>query len=320
MVSNTALGALAFLGAEATGVTNFTSIGGGSDSDRGKGRSGGSPGIPPQVAAMLSSRGGANMPDIEIPGNNGISPGTAMALTNQGSKVKESVKQVPVKIPTQIPGSNRRGGSGGSGVPFLDRNSGGSGGGNGSNRDSSGGGLTDRQKGAAMSGRDPFGLQATDSGWLGKGAEVLRATGSTTDQATTETTDFAKENPYFVGGTTTGAAAGSIIPGGGTAAGAATGAAAGGLAEITADTVTGGTPMGVQSPINNDDDNAVWDGPDPLNLGGNKDKPERSEEKEARRKGRNGSNIDPMNTPDKVEEKQRKEQIKKMRENSFKVL
>lgn len=99
------------------------------------------------------------------------------------------------------------------------------------------------------------------------GAEVMEEMGNVGGDATSAGTDFAGENPIFAGATGTGAALGSIIPGAGTAAGAATGAAVGGIGEVATDTVTGGTPLGVQSPINNDDDGAVWDGPDPLNLG-----------------------------------------------------
>lgn len=99
------------------------------------------------------------------------------------------------------------------------------------------------------------------------GAEVLKKAGDMIKSGTSGTEKFAEENPYFTSGATAGAAAGSVVPGVGNVAGATTGAAAGGVAEIVSDTVTGGTPLGVQSPINNDDDGALWDGGDPLNLG-----------------------------------------------------
>lgn len=116
-----------------------------------------------------------------------------------------------------------------------------------------------------------YDLQTDYTGFLSEevsgGAEALARAGDVFSGGASGLEDFSEENPYFASGATAGAAAGSVVPGVGNAAGVAAGGAVGGAAEIVADTVTGGTPLGVQSPINNDDDGAVWDGPDPLNLG-----------------------------------------------------
>lgn len=256
----TELGLLAAGGAvasESVGVTDFTPIGRGDEDDEQTpgGGVGGGVGSPFDFGSLFEAVGDARQ-----------SAETAAALasigsgTGGGTTVVETVRE-RIPVPTSGGGGGGFGGFdwGGSSTPR---------GGDGTKpRQTSGDRFTPRQAAAAASGRDPFGLQATGDGWLSDLGEIGRVTGKTANEAGRFGTDFAGENPYFTGLTGTGAALGSIVPGAGTAAGAATGAAVGGVTEVTADTITGGTPLGVQSPLDVTSGGAWWQGSDPLNLG-----------------------------------------------------
>lgn len=156
------------LASEAVGITNLFG-GGGSGPINIEIPSGGGGG---GMGAIPVPTGGGNSPSLgasaEMLSNLGKLQGRLTGLQSQLQQQQDSFERAINQVSpyqgnqTTNPGPNNRG-SDPSGP-------------NTTRPDSS---VTNRQLYAERQGRDPFGLQATDSGWLGKGAEGLRATGET---------------------------------------------------------------------------------------------------------------------------------------------
>ena len=236
-----AIGAAGLLGAEAAGVTDVTPIG--DDGEQapigGGGGGGGFPGVGVGEVARIAEAvagGGGAVPTVIDSGGETVERIRDRVPVPTGEDVIPEVPSVIDPTDPTNPGDRRGDGSS----------------------------ITDRQILAARSGRDPFGLQATNSGPLVTAAEVLNVGGSTAAEAGEFGTGFAEENPYFTAGTAIGAISPDPVT-------TAAGAAVGGSVEVGADTLTGGTPLGVQSPIDVTSGGAWWEGPDPLDLGGDGD-------------------------------------------------
>lgn len=242
--------------AEATGVTNFSGSSGSPRTPR-------TPRLPaapagPDVAAIVeAARSGQQGPDVGAIAQ-AISQAAQSGASGSGSGGPSTVVNVASRAAEQAAEQTRETAEQATDTAKQTTNTGGA-----------SGTVADRVRDLAEQGAgDDYDLR-TAPGVPDKvraAAEALKETGTAVQQTRDTSTGFARENPYVVAGTTLGAAGGSIIPGAGTVAGAGLGGAAGSIAEVTADTITGGTPLGVQSPVNNDDDGALWDGGDPFNL------------------------------------------------------
>lgn len=257
---------------ETTGVTNLTGIGGGSE-DGGDGPTPGGGGVLDGLPPVQLPEVAAPSVDLTVPSNAGNAAGSGVvaavnALAGGVEDARNTAEDAQRTAETAVTVAQAADGSGdGVTVPTgargawnrLMNGSGSSNGGGGG--DTRGGDLTEREAAALATGRDPFDLQVQDTGPLGTAASALEAGGEGFGNVAGGTGEFASENPYFVAGTGIGAVSPDPI----TTAG---GAAAGGVVEVGADTLTGGTPLGVESPIDVTSGGAWWQGPDPLNLGG----------------------------------------------------
>lgn len=223
--------------AEATGVTNLTGIGSGSDSGGSEGS--GFQGLPPGL--LNAARGTAG--DVtglrnavrDLQATTAAAQQTGTTVIESTEPVVERVREV-VTVPSQSGGGDG-GGSGGSG--------------------SSGGSArkpwpytSDSPGGSDYTMTESTNPWVRDAGATGQAAGNWAGTaGSTVNKWVSDGMNATRENPYAATGTLIGGIAGSVVPGAGTAAGAAAGGAAGSAVEIGVDTITGGTPLGVQSPI-----------------------------------------------------------------------
>jgi hypothetical protein len=240
MVSDTfvyGLGALA--AGEVTGVTNVTPLGAGSDgSEPAQGGGGVIGDLPPGliggvgnsatqgVQNAISALAGAGAFSGGGGGGTTVIRDAQEAVETAGETVRSGTQVIERVVPVDGGGDTQT-------VPTQEQTN---------------SGRPWRYSADSPGGTD-YTLTESDNGivrTLGAGGKALR---DTVTGAGEFGTGFAEENPIFVGGATAGATAGSVVPGAGTAAGAAVGGLAGATAEIATDTLTGGTPLGVQSPV-----------------------------------------------------------------------
>lgn len=107
---------------------------------------------------------------------------------------------------------------------------------------------------------DGYDIQEDYDGYGSEYVRLLAEGGARSGDVAESGDSFISENPYFTAGT----AAGAVSPDPVTTA---LGATVGGTAEVSADFLTGNTPLGVQSPVDVTNEDAMWQGSDPLNLG-----------------------------------------------------
>lgn len=209
------------LAAEATGVTDVTSIGRQGDAGQ---PGGGSSGLPPGIAALLQDAKAARgtvQQGLNTGQNVTDAIGELAAFTRQvqqtrddmGNSVEKVTKTIPQIIPPQIQGPTQ--------------------GGTTSTQQQRG---TQQQSGStptAVSQPSNTGLQLQSrSGPIGTGAKVAEETGGVLG----DIGNFVGENPYATGGALAGLAAAPFTGGTSIPVGVAAG---GGVAEISADVLTG---------------------------------------------------------------------------------